>query len=423
MDTENFKNIVGQMKCGEVATIRFFGKVTEESTAQFNAEFDYLENVIRPRLIRVLVNSEGGSVLYGMSTYSTIQNSQVETECVIEGMAASMGSIIWAAGNRSLMRDYAILMIHNPFQSGAEEEEQEPSDLVKAFTRQIETIYRKRFGLKAEHVRAIMNGEADKDGTFFDAASAVKAGIIPAENILHTSKQLCDKVKSDLMDIEDATQIQNLMEKISALLPSEAGINLFPPQTPILNKTDNKTNMNTEKPDSAGYAAVAATLGLSNNCEMKDVLARMNVLAGVEAKLQETEKSLADVQTVLAGKDASIANLQKDLATATASLTAYQQKEMAEKKTKNETMIDAAIEAGKITRETKEQWMAMAENNPELVEATLASIPEREQISKEIASDPDNIQAATASTKTAESKMAEKVRQIVGENFQFKTLK
>lgn len=156
---------------------------------------------------------------------------------------------------------------------------------------------------------------------------------------------------------------------------------------------------------------------------MKDVLARMNVLAGVEAKLQETEKSLADVQTVLAGKDASIANLQKDLATATASLTAYQQKEMAEKKTKNETMIDAAIEAGKITRETKEQWMAMAENNPELVEATLASIPEREQISKEIASDPDNIQAATASTKTAESKMAEKVRQIVGENFQFKTLK
>lgn len=423
MDTENFKNIVGQMKCGEVATIRFFGKVTEESTAQFNAEFDYLENVIRPRLIRVLVNSEGGSVLYGMSTYSTIQNSQVETECVIEGMAASMGSIIWAAGNRSLMRDYAILMIHNPFQSGAEEEEQEPSDLVKAFTRQIETIYRKRFGLKAEHVRAIMNGEADKDGTFFDAASAVKAGIIPAENILHTSKQLCDKVKSDLMDIEDATQIQSLMEKISASLPSEAGINLFPPQTPILNKTDNKTNMNTEKPDSAGYAAVAATLGLSNNCEMKDVLARMNVLAGVEAKLQETEKSLADVQTVLAGKDASIANLQKDLATATASLTAYQQKEMAEKKTKNETMIDAAIEAGKITRETKEQWMAMAENNPELVEATLASIPEREQISKEIASDPDNIQAATASTKTAESKMAEKVRQIVGENFQFKTLK
>ena len=60
--------------------------------------------------------------------------------------------------------------------------------MVKAFTKQIETIYRKRFGLKAEHVRAIMDGEAGRDGTYFDAQAAVKAGIIPAENIIHTSK-------------------------------------------------------------------------------------------------------------------------------------------------------------------------------------------------------------------------------------------
>lgn len=187
MDTEKFKNIVGEAKNGGIATIRFFGKVTEDSTTQFNYEFDYLENVVRPSLIRVLINSEGGSVLYGMGTYSTIQNSTVPTECIIEGMAASMGSIIWAAGNKSLMRDYSILMIHNPFQPDGEEEK-EPSELVKAFTKQIETIYRKRFGLKAELVRAIMDGAAEKDGTFFDAAGAVRAGIIPAESVLHTSK-------------------------------------------------------------------------------------------------------------------------------------------------------------------------------------------------------------------------------------------
>ena len=85
MNTEDFKYIVGEAKCDGVATIRFFGRVTEESTTQFNAEFDYLENIVRPKLIRVLINSEGGSVLYGMSTYSTIQNSTIATECVIEG--------------------------------------------------------------------------------------------------------------------------------------------------------------------------------------------------------------------------------------------------------------------------------------------------------------------------------------------------
>ena len=45
----------------------------------------FLENIIRPSCIRVLINSEGGSVLYGMSTYSTIANATVDTECIIEG--------------------------------------------------------------------------------------------------------------------------------------------------------------------------------------------------------------------------------------------------------------------------------------------------------------------------------------------------
>lgn len=72
------------------------------------------------------------------------------------------------------MRDYAILMIHNPMLP--DDDGGEPSDMVTAFTKQIETIYRKRFGLKAEHVRAIMDGQAGKDGTYFDAQAAVKAG-------------------------------------------------------------------------------------------------------------------------------------------------------------------------------------------------------------------------------------------------------
>jgi ATP-dependent protease ClpP protease subunit len=109
MNTENFKHIVGAVQSGEAATIRFFGRITEESASQFNSEFNYLECCIRPKLIRVLINSEGGSVLHGMAVYSTIQNSTVPTECIIEGMAASMASILWAAGNKSLMRDYSIL--------------------------------------------------------------------------------------------------------------------------------------------------------------------------------------------------------------------------------------------------------------------------------------------------------------------------
>ena len=387
MNINDFKNIVGEARTGETAIIRFFGKVTEQSTAQFNEEFEYLENVVHPSLIRVLINSEGGSVLHGMTSYATIQNSQTDTECIIEGMAASMGSVLWAAGNRSLMRDYSILMIHNPFLPSAEEGE--ASELVKAFTRQLETIYRKRFGLSHEEVKAIMSGKDGYDGTYFDAEATVKAGIIPEKFVLRTSQQLREQVKQSIFGIQDATEIQNLMSKFSA----EIGTG-----------TENKHNGNA-KP----------TLKQEDKHKHNN---NMNI----ETQLTETNRKLTDAQTVIAGKDATILNLQKDLAGTTAKLTLFEKKEEDERKTRIETLVENAITEGKVDKETKAQWVEMATSNFELAEKTLASIPAREKITQQIATDPANVQAATEAVKTAEEKMAEKVKAIVGEEFKFKKM-
>ncbi|WP_294607040.1 Clp protease ClpP [uncultured Bacteroides sp.] len=411
MNINDLQLVTGEARPGEAASIRFFGKVTAQSTARFNEEFEYLETVIRPSLIRVLINSEGGSVLHGMTTYATIQNSTIDTECVIEGMAASMGSVLWAAGKRSLMRDYSILMIHNPFLPSAEEGE--ASELVKAFTRQIETIYRKRFSLTAEQVQSIMAGETGKDGTYFDASLAVSAGIIPEKNILHTSPQLCEKVKNSISGLEDAGDIQNVMSKITA----EAGNHPTPAQQNI-----NLNTMNEERTIPFELGAVAASLGIKDKFEVTDVMSRISALMNVEASLTEANRKLTDAQTVIAGKDASIGNLQKDLAETVAKLSVFEKKEADEKKARIDKLVEDAVTAGKIEKENKEQWVEMAGSNYELAEKTLASIPAREKITHEIATDPDNVQAAKTAAKTAEEKMAEKVNAVVGESFEFKKM-
>lgn len=411
MNINDLQLVTGEARPGEAASIRFFGKVTAQSTARFNEEFEYLETVIRPSLIRVLINSEGGSVLHGMTTYATIQNSTIDTECVIEGMAASMGSVLWAAGKRSLMRDYSILMIHNPFLPSAEEGE--ASELVKAFTRQIETIYRKRFSLTAEQVQSIMAGETGKDGTYFDASLAVSAGIIPEKNILHTSPQLCEKVKNSISGLEDAGDIQNVMSKITA----EAGNHPTPAQQNI-----NLNTMNEERTIPFELGAVAASLGIKDKFEVTDVMSRISALMNVEASLTEANRKLTDAQTVIAGKDASIGNLQKDLAGTVAKLSVFEKKEADEKKARIDKLVEDAVTAGKIEKENKEQWVEMAGSNYELAEKTLASIPAREKITHEIATDPDNVQAAKTAARTAEEKMAEKVNAVVGESFEFKKM-
>lgn len=421
MDINHLQFVVGEAKTNEIATIRFFGRITDESTSRFNEEFDFLENVIRPSCIRILINSEGGSVLYGMSTYSTIRNSKVDTECVIEGMAASMASIIWAAGSRSLMRDYAILLIHNPMLP--ESKDEQPSDMVLAFTKQIETIYRKRFGLKAEHIRSIMNGEAGKDGTFFDAAGAVKAGIIPVENVLQTTKQLCDKVRNEINTNADIPHIEALMNRICAEAPSLDSENKpFSTVLPTLNEKENSTDMNEEKKVSLEYGAVAAALGMQDQYEVKDVMSRVSDLIAIEAKYKETDKSLADAQTVIAGKDATIQNMQTDLDAANARLGEYERKEEAERQTRIKELVAGARKAGKITLESMAQWEEMADTNYDLVERTLSNIPAREQISKEIATDPANVQSTLEATRSAAELMTEKVTEVIGSKFEFKKL-
>lgn len=418
MDIASFKNIVGEIAPDRPASIRFFGRIDEVSAGTFNTEFDYLETTVRPSLIRVLINSEGGSVLHGMSVYSTIRNSSIPTECINEGMAASMASIVWAAGERSLMRDYGILMIHNPALPSAPDAE--ASDLVQAFTGQIETIYRKRFNLKRNHVRVIMDGKAGRDGTFFDAKGAVEAGIIPAENILSTSPQLCQRVRDELTLLSEPADIQSMMTRIGAELdiltePGKPSAVISP------NPFQITETMSENKTPGAEFGAIAASLGLQDP-EMKDVMSRISELVGVEAKLTEANKALSDAKTVIAGKEAAIGNLQKELSATTERLGVYEAKEAEQTQARIEALVETAIADGKIDREAKAQWVEMATGNYTLAESTLASIPAREQISAQIASDPANVQAAANAAKTAEQLMAEKVVAVVGEEFEFKQI-
>ena len=212
-----------------------------------------------------------------------------------------------------------------------------------------------------------------------------------------------------------------MMCRISAEADApESGFKPSAQAQPTLDQTITKDNeMSEQTKTSPEYA----TLGLKDGFEPKDVMARISELISVEGKFKEKEKELSDAQTVIAGKDAAIQNLQTNLSEVTASLKVYQDKEAQEKKTRIEGMVAEAKAEGKIAEADTQKWLEMAEANAELTESILASIPAREQITKEIAADPANVQAAADATKTAEQKIAEKVTAVVGESFEFKKIK
>lgn len=427
MDINNLKHVVAA-KEGEPAIIRFFDSVDEYSVASFVDEFLWLQDYVKPEKIVVLINSEGGSVLKGMAAFSVIYNCPIEVDCVVEGIAASMATILWVAGNNRYMHDYSILMIHNPFCYDRNCDDANTKNMIDAFKGQLTLIYQKRLGLSKDAVESIMNGEDEADGTYFNAKQAVEAGIISKDHVIKTSKQVNDKVKNQIEGMEDAASIKNVMDSISTEVGTDK---LLEAISSIHNQTEQTIQIKQAmEKETLSFGAVAAQLGFSAETEVASVSARIAELLKIESEFKSTQAEieglkaakaeLEDLKIQYAGKEAEIANVNSELKSAKASLKVYQDAEQAAKESEIEATIQAAIKAGKIDEASVENWKAMAHNNFEMVKATLDSIQGRQTITKAIAQDPANVQAAQDALDAAEKEVQEKVTKVVGEKFELK---
>lgn len=420
MDVNNLKYVVGKAETNQPAIIRFFGSVDSFSTDCFNEEFLWLQEYVKPSKIVVLINSDGGSVMYGMSTFSIIQSCPIEVDCIIEGIAASMGSVIWAAGDHLYMHDYSILMIHNPFVYDNDNEDANIKNMVNAFRKQIETIYVKRFGLSKDKVRAIMDGEGDADGTYLSAKEAVNAGILPATNIIKTSKQVVEKVKSQIEGVKSVASICDIMN--SAL--KEVDENKLLSEVVSI-RTQNNQNFNPvvtgqeqntmKENENVQFNAVTAQLGLEAETSLQSVSARITQLVNAESELKNVKNELGELKIKFKGKETEVANLQKNLSDVEGQLKAYKDAEEDARNASIDAMVEDAIKAGKIDAGSKEDWVGMAKANLDMVKKTLDSIPGRDNIVDEIAKDPENKNDAEEAMKDVNAKLAEKVKAVVGD--------
>lgn len=420
MDVNNLKYVVGKAETNQPAIIRFFGSVDSFSTDCFNEEFLWLQDYVKPSKIVVLINSDGGSVMYGMSTFSIIQSCPIEVDCIIEGIAASMGSVIWAAGDHLYMHDYSILMIHNPFVYDNDNEDANIKNMVNAFRKQIETIYVKRFGLSKDKVRAIMDGEGDADGTYLSAKEAVNAGILPDTNIIKTSKQVVEKVKSQIEGVKSVASICDIMN--SAL--KEVDENKLLSEVVSI-RTQNNQNFNPvvtgqeqntmKENENVQFNAVTAQLGLEAETSLQSVSARITQLVNAESELKNVKNELGELKIKFKGKETEVANLQKNLSDVEGQLKVYKDAEEKARNASIDTMVEDAIKAGKIDAGSKEDWVGMAKANLDMVKKTLDSIPGRDNIVDEIAEDPENKNDAEEAMKDVNAKLAEKVKTVVGD--------
>lgn len=420
---EKFKYIQGSVLMGEPAQITFFSDVNGWRVEDFVYELNYLDQNVHPSEIQILINSGGGNCVDGITAFAAIRNAKTRTKCINVGLAASMASIIWAAGDEGYMYDYAMLMIHCPW-TESDNDDPKTKQVLTAFKQQLKTIYMKRFGLDEEKVVSIMEGKQDEDGTWYQASEAVAAGFLPTSHVIETDKQIQASVRASLEGVKNIGAIKAVMSSvITEHKPFES-------ESTIEEKTPNgatKENSNTQQMNEE-LKLVCSQLGLSENAKMADVSAKLIELNGMKAQLDKANADLktakdtvASLQTQLAGETTAKQNLQSNLDAANASLKVYQDKEEAEKTSTINALVEEAVKTGKITAEAKEQWVAMAKSNLEMVKVTLASIPARTKLSAEVNNTPEAKSEAEEAAKTEEEKVAEKVQAVLGGEYKFRT--
>jgi len=120
------------------------------------------------------INSGGGSVFEGLAIYNAIQRrGQVTVK--IDGLAASIASLIAMAGNRIEMAENALLMIHNPWSdtSGDSADLRKQAELLDKAKTSMLSAYAGRTGKPEAEISQIMDAE-----TWFTAEEALAHKLI-----------------------------------------------------------------------------------------------------------------------------------------------------------------------------------------------------------------------------------------------------
>jgi len=153
------------------------GGIEDGLASLVTAQLLFLESENPKREIAMYINSPGGIVTSGLAVYDTMQyiRSPVSTVCI--GQAASMGSLLLAAGEKELRicLPNARVMVHQPsggFRGQASDIERHAEDII-ATKRRLNEIYVKHTGQPYERVERTL----DRDH-FMTAEEAKSFGIV-----------------------------------------------------------------------------------------------------------------------------------------------------------------------------------------------------------------------------------------------------
>jgi len=156
------------------AEIWIYGDIGESWYGDTIAAKDFVKTVaaLDAETITVRLNSFGGSVADGIAIYNALKRHPATVTVSVDGVAASIASLIAMAGDRVEIAENAMLMVHAPWAgaAGNATELRQAADMLDKWAQAMAASYASKTGRPIEEVMAWLSDDQDH---WFSAAEAV----------------------------------------------------------------------------------------------------------------------------------------------------------------------------------------------------------------------------------------------------------
>lgn len=165
---------------------------------------DYIEEQLQNtsnKPLNIYINSYGGEVFEGFAIYNILKRYSGYKTVYVDGIAASIASVIAMSGDKVVMNEASMMMIHNASGVcfGNAEEMQKVVNALEQMNEVIRDVYKARTNLDDEKLIELMNNE-----TFISAKECVELGF--ADEVLENNTKTEENVSYSLNELKNSVE-------------------------------------------------------------------------------------------------------------------------------------------------------------------------------------------------------------------------
>lgn len=316
---------------GDTATILLYGDISDGAKdvrpADIVRELKEAEKAYRN--IDIRINSPGGDVYAGIAIFNAFLNSKANIKIFIDGIAASMASVIALCGKPVYMSKYARLMLHSVSGGCYGTKEQLASTIkeIEAMETSLTEMYSRKTGMTSEAIKEVY---FDGQDHWLTADEALQLGFI--DGIYDA-----DPLPADLTPYDIYQTFNNRLENS--------------------HKTNKQMNLDE----------------IRKRPRFKDCA---------------TEEAVFQVIEQLETEAAKVPGLTNELGTARASLKVFEDKAKADITAEDKKLLDDAEEDGRIDATTRPHYQAFLNKDRAAGKAALQALTPKRRVTNDLRVNP-----------------------------------